>query len=140
MSVLPYPRPAILTHPFIYFFVSQQSWVGILLMKQPFLIAGIEDVERAKSNAFGAAGIFFFTFLSCVTYMAKESRHQLPPMIQRAASFGNGRSSSRRMADEYGEYGQVSSSAGGGYRDYPDEDEHAVQELPESLTRRGVYS
>ena len=23
---------------------------------------------------------------------------------------------------------------------YPDEDEHAVQELPENLTRRGVYS
>lgn len=94
-------------------------------MKQPFLIAGIEDVEKAKGNAFGAAATFFFSFLACVVYQVKESRSQLPPIESPYQP-------ARRMDNEYGEY------SGGGYRDYPDEDSHAIQELPESMTRRIV--
>jgi hypothetical protein len=37
--------------------------VTILLTKQPFYINGIEDVELAKDNAFGAMGLFAVTLL-----------------------------------------------------------------------------
>jgi hypothetical protein len=36
--------------------------VGVLLTTQPFFILGIEDVNEAKSNAFGAMGMFMATF------------------------------------------------------------------------------
>lgn len=43
-------------------------------MKQPFFILGIDDVEKAKGSAFGAAGMFFFTFLVSILYLLKEGR------------------------------------------------------------------
>ena len=43
-------------------------------MKQPFFIGGIENVEKAKGSAFGAAGAFFFTFLVSVFFLLKEGR------------------------------------------------------------------
>lgn len=48
--------------------------MGVLLIKQPFFIRGIEDVEVAKGSAFGAAAAFFFTFLASVFYLLKEGR------------------------------------------------------------------
>lgn len=45
-----------------------------MLMKQPFFVGGIEDVEAAKGSAFGAAGTFFFTFLVSMLYMIREAR------------------------------------------------------------------
>jgi hypothetical protein len=44
------------------------------LIKQPFLILGIDDVEKAKGSAFGAAGAFFVTFLVSVLYLLNEGR------------------------------------------------------------------
>ena len=41
-----------------------QLWVGIMISTQPFFIAGIEDVAEAKSSAFGACGMFIFTFVA----------------------------------------------------------------------------
>jgi hypothetical protein len=38
--------------------------VGVLIQTQPFFIAGIEDPEEARSSAFGAMGMFLFTFLA----------------------------------------------------------------------------
>lgn len=37
-------------------------FVGILLSTQPEFITGIEDISEAKSNAFGAMGMFIATF------------------------------------------------------------------------------
>lgn len=51
-----------------------QSWVGILLMKQPFFIGGIDNVETAKGSAFGAAATFFFTFLVSISLMIRDAR------------------------------------------------------------------
>ena len=39
-----------------------QLFVGILLSTQPEFITGIEDISEAKSNAFGAMGMFIATF------------------------------------------------------------------------------
>ena len=45
-----------------------------MLIKQPFFIGGINDVEAAKGSAFGAAGMFFFTFLASILYLIRDSR------------------------------------------------------------------
>lgn len=45
-----------------------------MLMKQPFYIGGIEDVERAKSSAFGAAATFLFTFVVSIAYMIMDAQ------------------------------------------------------------------
>ena len=42
-------------------------------MHQPFFIGGIEDVEKAKNSAFGAAGTFFFTFLISILYLIADA-------------------------------------------------------------------
>lgn len=36
--------------------------MGVLLQTQPFFITGIDDISTAKSNAFGAMGMFIATF------------------------------------------------------------------------------
>ena len=60
-------------------FLSFQTWVGILLMKQPFYIAGIDDYERAKGSAFGAAAAFFFTFVVSIVYMIYDAQRLANP-------------------------------------------------------------
>jgi hypothetical protein len=52
---------------------TRQSWVGVMLMKQPFFIGGIDNVERATGNAFGAAGMFFFIFLVSMVHLIRDS-------------------------------------------------------------------
>ena len=47
--------------------------VGTMLVHQPFLMGGIEDVEKAKTSAFGAAGTFFFPFLISIVYLLAGS-------------------------------------------------------------------
>ena len=37
-----------------------------MISTQPFFIAGVEDPDVAKSSAFGACGIFAFTFVSSI--------------------------------------------------------------------------
>lgn len=37
-----------------------------MISKQPFFIAGIEDEAVAKSSAFGAMGMFLFTFCASI--------------------------------------------------------------------------
>ena len=65
---------------FPYLFLSslfqirlKQSWVGFMLMNQPFYVGGIDDVEKAKGNAFGAAGLFFFIFLISMVHLIMDS-------------------------------------------------------------------
>jgi hypothetical protein len=46
-------------------------------MKQPLYILGVEDLEQAKSSAFGAAGTFFFTFVVSIVYLIRDSKHEV---------------------------------------------------------------
>ena len=48
--------------------------MGVLLTTQPFFILGIEDVREARSNAFGAMGMFVATFLLSVFGIFHSSR------------------------------------------------------------------
>lgn len=68
-------------------------------MKQPFFILGIEDVERAKGNAFGAAATFLFTFLLSIFYLLKEGRRLNISLVQEEP--GRGR------VHRFGEYSTV---------------------------------
>ncbi|KAL7490390.1 hypothetical protein ACHAWX_000254, partial [Stephanocyclus meneghinianus] len=49
-------------------------FVGVMLTTQPEFITGIEDVKEAKSNAFGAMGMFLGTFLLSLIGLARGSR------------------------------------------------------------------
>ncbi|CAB9509286.1 expressed unknown protein [Seminavis robusta] len=49
-------------------------WVGIMLIHQPFFVGGIEDVEKSKTSAFGAAGTFFLTFLISIIYLMVDTQ------------------------------------------------------------------
>jgi len=54
-------------------------WVGVMLTKQPFFVGGFEDndaAENAKNNAFGAMGMFIFTFAVSLygLYFSSKSR------------------------------------------------------------------
>lgn len=49
------------------------GWVGMMLVKQPFFVGGIDDVDTAKSSAFGAAGMFLFTFVVSVMALVRNS-------------------------------------------------------------------
>lgn len=46
-------------------------------MRQPFFIGGIEDVEKAKNSAFGAAGTFFVVFLISIIYLISGARFNI---------------------------------------------------------------
>eukprot|EP00804_Cyclotella_cryptica_P031024 CCRYP_013594-RA/>CCRYP_013594-RA protein AED:0.43 eAED:0.43 QI:534/1/1/1/1/1/2/298/103 len=48
-------------------------FVGVLLTTQPEFITGIEDVKEAKSNAFGAMGMFLGTFALSLIGLARGS-------------------------------------------------------------------
>mmetsp|Transcript_7738 Transcript_7738/g.22445 ORF Transcript_7738/g.22445 Transcript_7738/m.22445 type:complete len:100 (-) Transcript_7738:414-713(-) len=38
-------------------------WVGVMVSTQAFFIPGIDDPEKAQANAYGAFGMFVFTFI-----------------------------------------------------------------------------
>lgn len=65
-------------------------------MKQPLYILGVEDLEQAKSSAFGAAGTFFFTFVVSIVYLIRDAKQD------RFVNF-----SARRMGRGGHGYGQV---------------------------------
>ena len=78
-----------------------QSFIGILLIKQPFLILGIDDVELAKGNAFGAAGTFLFTFLLSIFFLLKEGRRLNITVVE------GGRDRGRGHVNRFGDYSTV---------------------------------
>mmetsp|Transcript_833 Transcript_833/g.1902 ORF Transcript_833/g.1902 Transcript_833/m.1902 type:complete len:102 (+) Transcript_833:174-479(+) len=51
-------------------------FVGVLLSTQPEFITGIEDVSEAKSNAFGAMGMFIATFSLSVLGILRTSPNE----------------------------------------------------------------
>ena len=52
---------------------QNQGWVGALLVYQPFYVSGLEDIEAAKSSAFGALGLFIFAFATSLVYLCYDS-------------------------------------------------------------------
>mmetsp|Transcript_10981 Transcript_10981/g.15481 ORF Transcript_10981/g.15481 Transcript_10981/m.15481 type:complete len:103 (-) Transcript_10981:167-475(-) len=50
------------------------GWVGIMLSSQPFFMTGIDDVDEAKSSAFGAMGMFLFTLIASLVGMFYDAQ------------------------------------------------------------------
>lgn len=70
------------TNVFCNFLLSlRQLWVGVMLQTQPFLIAGIEDTEEARDNAFGAMGMFLACFLLSVVGIWYDSQYKVDPTV-----------------------------------------------------------
>ena len=89
-----------------------------MLVHQPFMVGGIDDVEKAKTSAFGAAGTFFFTFLISILYLIADKHF----------SFGTGvsiRGNNSRAPGPRGEYDLVS-LVQEYHHDDGDEDEHEL--------------
>ena len=53
-----------------------QLFVGVMLSTQSFFITGIEDVGEAKSNAFGAMGMFIATFALSMYGISRTSPNE----------------------------------------------------------------
>jgi len=47
--------------------------VSAMLTYQPFFIGGIEDLDQAKSNAYGGVGTFLFILLLSVVYLVFDA-------------------------------------------------------------------
>ena len=62
-----------LTNCHFSFYYNHQGWVGALLVYQPFYVSGLEDIEAAKTSAFGALGLFIVTFASSIVYLCYDS-------------------------------------------------------------------
>lgn len=51
-----------------------------MISSQPFFIAGIEDADNAKSSAFGAFGMFSFTFILSALGIWHDSQNKAQPL------------------------------------------------------------
>lgn len=77
------------------------TWVGIMLTYQPFFVGGIDDVDTSKTSAFGAAGVFFFTFVLSIGYLLSDSYFS-------SGTSGTTRGNNPRSPGGRGEYDLVS--------------------------------
>jgi hypothetical protein len=66
-------------------FILYQLFVGILITTQPFFLAGIDDVEKAQGSAYGATGMFLFTFLASLGGIWFDSMHKIEPIVTNGA-------------------------------------------------------
>lgn len=52
-------------------------WVGVMVTRQPFYIAGIgdeEELKQSRKSAFGAMGTFLLSFALSMAYLAYEKK------------------------------------------------------------------
>ena len=52
---------------------ASQVLISMMLTYQPFYIGGIEDLDQARSNAYGGAGTFLFVFILSVVYLVFDA-------------------------------------------------------------------
>lgn len=76
-----------------------------MISTQPFYIAGIEDADEAKASAFGACGLFAFTFVASILGIWYDSQNKADAMMMEE----NGESGYQLAQGEYPNYGGTSS-------------------------------
>jgi hypothetical protein len=79
---------------------AQQVLIGTLLIRQPFLIQDIDDYDRAKQSAFGAAGLYFFFFLLSSYFFLKEGGAELQGGSNNTNRFGGEYSNVAAYSDD----------------------------------------
>ena len=77
MTLIPTHKPGVCLQ--IIFVLSSQLFVAVLITTQPFYLAGIEDVEKAQGSAYGATGMFLFTFLASIGGIWFDSMQKIEP-------------------------------------------------------------
>ena len=75
--------------------------MGVLLQTQPFFITGIDDISTAKSNAFGAMGMFIATFGISLFGIMRTSGDKVEDAEVESYQLGN---VSSRSGGEYARY------------------------------------
>lgn len=60
-------------------FCLLQLYVGVLISTQSFFISGIDDPQKAQTSAFGATGMFLFTFLASMGGIWYDSMYKVEP-------------------------------------------------------------
>jgi hypothetical protein len=75
-----------------------------MIHAQPFFIAGIEDAEKAGASAWGAAGMFLFTFVASVVGIWYDSHAKAEPPI---VANGEPESEYQLQSDEVPTYGAL---------------------------------
>lgn len=60
----------------------------MLISQQSFFIAGLEDVDVAKDNAFGAMGMFLVTFVLSLVGIWYDNNHKQEPISADEAAEG----------------------------------------------------
>ena len=63
-----------------HFLLLSQLFVAVLITTQPFYLAGIDDVEKAQGSAYGATGMFLFTFLASIGGIWFDSMQKIEPV------------------------------------------------------------
>ena len=60
-----------------------------MISTQSFFIAGIEDPEEAKNSAFGAMGMFIFTFIASIGGIVYDTqfKKEVPPVDEAAEGY-----------------------------------------------------
>ena len=72
-----------------------------MISTQPFFIAGIEDPEEARASAFGAFGMFIFTFICSGLGMWYDSQNKQEPI----EGGENGETDYQRSTGDFPNYG-----------------------------------
>lgn len=97
-----------------------------MLVKQPLFVGvgGMEDVEKAKGSAFGAAGLFVFIFCLSIAHLITDSM-KVPSVVRSTVSAAHdddydGWTGQRRN----GEYGQVPT-----FQDFEDDNNGQVERV-----------
>lgn len=97
-----------------------------MLMRQPFFVGGIEDYEKAKGSAFGAAGLFMFIFCVSIAHLIMDSMN-VSNVVRSTVSAAHddaydGWTGQRTTSS--GEYGQVPTN----FEDFEDENNNGHTE------------
>jgi hypothetical protein len=71
-----------------YLSFDLQLWVGVIISQQSFFIAGLEDADEAKNSAFGAMGMFAFTFVASIAGIWYDSNYKQEPIAEEEAAEG----------------------------------------------------
>jgi len=75
-----------------------------MISTQPFYIAGIEDAAEAKTSAFGACGMFAFTFVASMLGIWYDSQNK----AEAIEAENNGEASYQLAGGDYPNYGGTS--------------------------------
>jgi hypothetical protein len=71
-----------------------------MIQTQSFFIAGLDDADAARNSAFGAMGMFLFTFVASMLGIWYDSQHKPEPIADE-----NGGSDYHLSSDHLPSYG-----------------------------------